>query len=300
MTSAISPLAQRFLATMNGIDSRLERVQRQISTGRKISSASDDPAKTSQILDYRADIERLAQISTNLGQVKGEAESADKAISSAITLIERARVIAVQGANATMGASERGTMAVEVQGLLERLVVVADTTFNGRRLFSGDSDQASPFTLDPASATGVSAYAGSAATRRIEHPSGGTFRVALSGDELFNNPSGNSVFQAVNQLRTALLANDQTAIASAVQALRDAGDHLNAGLSFYGSMESTVSAAISTTQEQILTCRTALSSLEDTDITEAILELTEVQTQREAALASRAQLPRTTLFDYLG
>jgi flagellin-like hook-associated protein FlgL len=43
-----------------------------------------------------------------------------------------------------------------------------------------------------------------------------------------------------------------------------------------------------------------LSSIQDADITGAIIELTQAATHRQAALEARAQQPRQTLFDYLG
>jgi len=36
------------------------------------------------------------------------------------------------------------------------------------------------------------------------------------------------------------------------------------------------------------------------DLPQAILEMNQAQIQEQAALQSRAQLPRTTLFNYLG
>jgi len=45
--------------------------------------------------------------------------------------------------------------------------------------------------------------------------------------------------------------------------------------------------------------KTQIGNLDDADLTQAILDLTQSQTQQQAALQSRAMLPRTTLFDFL-
>jgi len=43
----------------------------------------------------------------------------------------------------------------------------------------------------------------------------------------------------------------------------------------------------------------ALSGIEDADLTKSITELNQANLQQQAALQSRARIPRTTLFDYL-
>jgi flagellin-like hook-associated protein FlgL len=46
--------------------------------------------------------------------------------------------------------------------------------------------------------------------------------------------------------------------------------------------------------------QTQIGNLQDADLTSAMLELTQAQTQQQAALTARAQMPRTTLFNFLG
>ncbi len=48
-----------------------------------------------------------------------------------------------------------------------------------------------------------------------------------------------------------------------------------------------------------MSLKSEISGLQDADITSSILDLTQMQTQQQAALTSRAQLPKTTLFDFL-
>jgi flagellin-like hook-associated protein FlgL len=43
-----------------------------------------------------------------------------------------------------------------------------------------------------------------------------------------------------------------------------------------------------------------ISGLQDADMTKSILDLTQAQTEQKAALQAFQQIPRTSLFDYLG
>src|SRR5262249_5432013 len=145
--------------------------------------------------------------------------------------------IAAHGANFTLSASERAGLAQQVQDLLDRLVANANTSVAGRYLFAGDSDQAAPYSLDLTSATGTTPYAGSAATRQVEHPRGGTIAVSQTAQQIFDAPGEASVFGAVNSLRVALLADDQDAVTASIGALKTAHAHLGESLSFYGSIQ---------------------------------------------------------------
>jgi flagellin-like hook-associated protein FlgL len=60
-----------------------------------------------------------------------------------------------------------------------------------------------------------------------------------------------------------------------------------------------VSSATNYCQNYITRLQTQLSGIQDADETQAITELTQAQTQLQAAIESRAHIQRTTLFDFL-
>ncbi len=84
-----------------------------------------------------------------------------------------------------------------------------------------------------------------------------------------------------------------------VDGLPKVGQYLNSELAFYGTTQNLVAAATDFAHTQQLQLQNQISGLEDTDVSSAILELTQTQTQEQAALTSRAQMPRTTLFNFL-
>src|SRR5262249_52359000 len=138
------------------------------------------------------------------------------------------------------------------------------------------------------------------ATRQVEHPSGTLIQVSRSAQDLFDNDSAGNVFAALNSLRLALANNDQPGIQSTSATLRQATQALNGNFSFFGSAQNQISEGISYGNQQELRQKTALSNLQDTDLTAATLELTQARYHQEAALSVRARLPRTSLFDFLG
>jgi flagellin-like hook-associated protein FlgL len=60
-----------------------------------------------------------------------------------------------------------------------------------------------------------------------------------------------------------------------------------------------VTSALNFGQTYVTQLQSQLSGIQDADEAQAITEFTQAQTQLQAALTSRAQLPRTSLFNFL-
>ena len=132
-------------------------------------------------------------------------------------------------------------------------------------------------------------------------PTGPTFPLARTAQQIFDAAApADNIFGTLLTLRQALLDNDETAIFNALDALRQPSGYLNSQLGFYGTTQNRIAEATQFGGNLAVQLQGQISGIEDADLTEAILELNQGQTQLQAALNSRAQLPRTTLFDYLG
>jgi len=146
----------------------------------------------------------------------------------------------------------------------------------------------------------VSEYQGAASTRIAQDAEGGTFPIALTAQQIFDSsdPTTNA-FTAINGLVTALNDNDQTAIQTSVNGLAGVAVYLNTQLAFYGTAQDQVASATNFAATQQVEIQTQISTLEDTDMPSAITDMTQTQTQEQAALTAEGQIPRTTLFDFL-
>lgn len=301
MMSQLDPSSESFLFDLSRTTQRLDRAQREITSGKRVSSVSDAPDQISALLQARSSLATNSQISLDLSRVKTEVDSAESAMAAAVTVVDRARVSGLQGATGTATDESRKTIADGLGDVLDQLIAITRTNVEGRFIFSGDSDQAEPYTLDLTQANPVSAYLGSASSRKVLDPSGNTFRVARTAQQIFNSPvASESIFGSISALRAALLANDQTGIATALGNLRSAGDYLNAQHAFYGSVQSQVASATELASKQEVRLKTQIGSIEDADIATSAVDLSEASFQHNAALAARAKTPRTSLFDFLG
>jgi flagellar hook-associated protein 3 FlgL len=306
MISNLSPSTEAFLANMERVQQSVEEASLQVSSGKRVNVASDAPGQVADILQLRADEVRNTQIQSNLALAKTDAEAADGALNSATQLLDRARVLGAQGANSTLDATGRQSLADEVESLQEQMLAISRTTVQGRYIFSGDQDSGPAYGLDLTQPNGVIALNSSTATRRVEDPAGGSFAVTKSAADIFNTtnadgtPADDNVFAALNSLRLALTANDTDQINAAVQSIQLASDRLNTSQAFYGTVESRIQDATNYGSNYDVQLKTQLSQKEDADVTAAAMTLSQGNIQLQAAFQMQAKMPHTTLFDYIG
>jgi flagellar hook-associated protein 3 FlgL len=306
MTSIISSSHQQFLNNINDLQARLTKAQNQVSSGLKVTVASDAPDQVSAILQLHASIQQNQQIQTNLTVAKSEVSTADSSLSAAITLLDQVQTLAAQGANGTnQTAATRQTLAGQVDTLLQQMVNISQTSVNGRYIFSGDADQTSSYEYNPNAASGVDRLQVSDSTRQIQDASGHSFAVGSSANQIFDvrdssdNPATGNVFAAINAVRVALLNNDTTALKTAQGQVTDASTYLNGQQAVYGNIENRISDALDAAQTQSQDYQKDLSDRQEADPTTAIIEMQQYMTDLQAAMTSEAKLPQGSLFDLI-
>jgi len=95
------------------------------------------------------------------------------------------------------------------------------------------------------------------------------------------------------------LNNDTAGANAALADVQSSDAYLNQQLAFYGTVQDRVSAASDYAQNYDTQLQTQISGIQDANEAEVITNMTQLQTQEQAALESRGQLPKNTLFDYL-
>ena len=302
----IPPSSQIFLAGVSQIQQRVAKANQEVSSGLKVSVASDAPDQIGQLLQLRANAARNTQIQSDLNLERTNAQTADGSLGSAIQLMDSAVQIAAQGADTSETADTRATLAQQAQGLLGQIVNISRTQVEGRYIFSGDQDQQPSYQLDLNAPRGVDQLLNAGATRQIQNSEGGTFLASETAQQIFDaqNADGSAaqgnVFNALNSLRIALLNNDSAGITNAQNLLRQASTHLNDSQSFYGNVENQIQSAVSYAGTYSTQLQTEIGNIQDADVAGAATELTQASTQLQAAFEAQARTPANSLFNYLG
>src|SRR4051794_1447879 len=101
MISGLDSSTDRFLTDLSATTRRVERAQQQVTSGKRITVASDDPDKISSLVEDRSELSAAQQAESGMSRVKTEVDTSEAALASAVKLLDRARVIATQGATGT-------------------------------------------------------------------------------------------------------------------------------------------------------------------------------------------------------
>ncbi len=306
MLSNLDGTSQIFLANVNRIQQQFADANRQISSGLKISQASDAPDQISPLLQLKADQAHNQQIASNLSLAQSDAQTADSTLSAAIQLMDRAVTLGTEGATSTLDDTARQSLAQEVQSIEQEMVTYSQTSVQGRFLFSGDQATQPTYAYDPNAPDGVDQLQTVTATKQVEDPAGGSFSAGETAQDIFDarNPDGTpaagNVFASLSGLVAALESNDPQSIAQAVDAAQTASQHLNSAEAFYGTVENRVQAAQDFASQYDTQLQTNIGQKQDADVAAEAMQMTQAQVQLQAAFEMQAQMPRETLFKYLG
>ncbi|WP_267223445.1 flagellar hook-associated protein FlgL [Dyella silvae] len=195
MRLSTSWMYQQSLSSMLNQQSTLANTQNQVSTGKRINVASDDPAGAGQVVSLNHVIASNSQYSSNIDSATTRLNTEVSTLSSANSVLDTARTLALQAVNGTLSSSDRASIASQLSQIRDQMVQLANTTdSNGNALFAGTSTTTTPFQVGT---NGVVSYVGNGSQQHAAVGSGLQIATSDSGAGLFMNiPAGNGSFTA--------------------------------------------------------------------------------------------------------
>ena len=141
------------------------KAQQQVSSGKRIQQASDDPTQAAVGLRERAEIRAFDRYREANDSVDSRLRVADGVISDIVSTIITAQSKAAQGRTTILTAPQRAALALEIDGAKEAVFTAVNTSYRGIYLFAGADNATPPYTR--AGGT-VSAYQGDANVVRVD------------------------------------------------------------------------------------------------------------------------------------
>jgi flagellar hook-associated protein 3 FlgL len=293
---ATEQAVRNFLNDLQGNYRSLADSQREVSTGKRILTPSDDPVGVAIGLGLRRDMSATDTWSRNIDDSLTWLNTTDSALGQALEIVQRARELAVQGGNGTLSNASRQLIASEVAGLRGEFVEVGNSSLGGRFVFGGTAIDTQPF--DPATAAAATPVNTGLINREVSP--GAVMSVNITADRLQDPPGATpDIFQTIQDLSNALQTNDTTGISTALDRLDAHQDNISAlrgeGAAKINRLELTQSRF----QAQTIALGDQRSKIEDVDMAEAITTLTMRESVYKAALATGARVIQPTLVDFL-
>lgn len=284
---------------LNRLRAGLQELNQQVASGKRLVRPSDDPVGAVSAQEVRAKLAAMDQLKRNADSWQGWLRSTENAITSAQGVVSRAREVAVQMSNATNSASQRTMAAEEVDNLLEEMVKLGNTQFQGRYVFAGYRDDSDAFTVTRDATGEITAvtYAGDDGHHEMKVGSSSRLESSLTGEEVFQGSA--DLFDTLIELRDALRANDVSATTNTLEDFVDAGNNLGAKVADVGSRLNRLDLRLSVIEDTKLAETERLSQIEDADLVEAISALKTKELAYEAALQATAATQQLSLAAYL-
>jgi flagellar hook-associated protein 3 FlgL len=264
----------------------------QISSGRRFTRPSQDGLGYKTSLDIRhvqkgidAGLQAVSVAKLRLG-------SSQNALSQMQPIIQRAQVLAVQQANATLTAAERSTAATEVARLQEQLLSLSNQSFDGSPLFAGTATSTTAIALDGG---GNAVYQGNTQDRVVAITSTETMTTNVRAD----HTAFTQAFSSIAALKTALNSNDVTAIQNSVSTLTAAGNAMAELTGEVGGKMRSVGLREQTFFDMRTQVEARLNAHESVDIAKVATQLSQSQTALQAAYAEVSRISNLSLVNYL-
>ncbi len=285
------------LAGIQQSESSLQTALQQVSTGQRVSLPGDDPTASAVMVQNLAESSNVDQYTKNASAALGEAQIADSALTSVVSLLTQAVTLGTEGANGTNTGSNRQSIATQVQGILASVVSEANTTYQGVPVFAGTATSSQAFVADLNSTNGYS-YQGSSGVNQVQVGASLQVQVNIPGDQLFTNSSAN-VLNSLSQLANALQSGSSTDIASATEAVTTSLNYVSAQHGVYGNTINQLTGQETFLGQETITLSTQANNLVGIDYATAAENLAQAEAHNSAVLAAAAKVLPTTLLDYL-
>jgi flagellar hook-associated protein 3 FlgL len=287
---ADASLSQSAIQSLQASLSQVADLQNQASSGKKLTKPSDSPVDIGTSLQLRASLNRNTQIAANISDAEGWLGTTDSTVGQVVTQLQQVNSLVIQAANT--GASDqtsRDAIANQIDQIRQSLIGLANTQYDGRPLFGGTTSGATAYDSS-------GNYVGtSAAVQRTIAP-GVQVQVNVTGSSVFGAP-GSDLFSTLTQLSGAIHGGQDLTALSA---------QLNTQTQQVQTAQATVGATYSrvdTTKAQNTTNATTmtqnLSTVENADMAQVLMNLQAQETTYQAALAAAAKAIQPSLAAFL-
>jgi flagellar hook-associated protein 3 FlgL len=313
MRVATNSYTDSMLSQFNVLETRLNTLQNQTSTGLSVQAPSDNPTAMQNTLNDLSDKAAQTQYSSNISTLQTRATSVGNVMESIQTLTSRAAEIATSAGSGTASQSDLDNYASEVKQLTQEAVQLMNTkdASTGQYLFGGTNATQAPYvtTTDAdGDITGVT-YQGNSSVNQTEIASGVTVSVDVPGENtgtsgarglITDGTSGADLFSHLLALQNDLTSGDTSTITSTDSAnLQKDEDNQLYQISNNGAVQTHLTSAATFASNQSTSLDNMISNSSGANLADTMVQLSQAQTAYQAALESSAQIMQLSILNYL-
>ena len=274
------------LRGLQGNLGRMQKLQEQLSSGRRVSTPSDDPSATVSSMTLRSRRASDEQYLRNIDTSTGRLTVTDNTLTQLSDRLRAVRDLVIQARNGALGQAGLSGVSANIQAVRAEIVDLYNTTYLDRPLFGG--------TVPGSAAIDSSgAYIGDDGAVEARITPDAVIRIDVAGTAVgADTVPGDLDTIAANVVGGLVGDADLATIDAALSRVATA-------LGDVGARSERVSQTRTVVDSHRLDLTSRISVNEDVDLPEAIMNLEAQKVGYQAALASAAKIQQISLVDFL-
>jgi len=149
MRLSTSLFYQRAQDSLTTSQSRLDKVQLQLTKQTRILSPADDPIGNSQVLALDEKLAQNAQFDRNSTTLENNLRREESVLSNMVDFVQKARTLAVNAGNGSLSAENREAVALELRNIEQALFDFTNAQDEaGEYIFAGYQNRIQPMEYD--------------------------------------------------------------------------------------------------------------------------------------------------------
>jgi len=275
-----------------------QQLSEELSSGLRVTSIGDDPVAAAQNVQLLNSIQQDDSFTQTSSITQGLMQVTDSTLGSVVTQLNQAISLATQANNGTMNASDLTSISGQIAGILDEVVSLANTDYQGQYIFGGSQTGTTPFTLDNSTSPATVTYNGDSDVNTLVTPAGQSIQLNLPGNQVFTSATANvlgTLSNLVADYASGSVGNGVTDTAA-----------LNSALNYVSQQRVTIDNSLTqlndasgVATEQATQLTAVQTDLMQADIPSVSTQLALVQSQQSALISVIAALSQGSLFDHL-
>jgi len=141
-------ITSKYIRSLGTLSYDLDKLNTQVTSGRKFSKASENPSAAIKAFQIRKDLSKIDGYQANVSYAKDYLTNAESALSHIEELAQTASTKILYGMNSTQSQEERQVIATELRNIQDQLFQTLNLNVSGIYYFGGTNTDEKPFEID--------------------------------------------------------------------------------------------------------------------------------------------------------
>jgi len=302
MRVSTGQMSQKLMQGLSEQQASLAKIQEQLSSGKKIINASDNPIASASILALNQSVSMMSRYSDNINSLESRLSLEETVLSQQFEVLTEIKSLVIRANSGSMTADDKKSIANTISGYITTMTELANTKdSSGEYLFSGYAASTKPFD----NSSGVYEYKGDGGIRYLQTGFSSKIQASDSGKifeiKIDDIGTTNNIFKLMEDFSSKLSVNseNQDDFSTMLDFINAGDEAIIATRSSLGNRLTSIDVQRSMNNSMKINLETSRANLSELDYAKAITELTSKITSLQAAQKSFSKISQISLFSYM-